>query len=139
MNFPPAETEPLLAVLREELQQCGVLLRLLETGRANRARGIYGQSAPQTSVEIEENFSLLSTLRAKRQEQIEMLTGEKTIGGSGQIIRLENLLPCFPMMVAPMVCGLVEEVNGMMGRLSRQKSSTQPFSGQAISGSTSTI
>ena len=121
MNFPPAETEPLLAVLREELQQYGVLLRLLEPGRSNRAR-VYGQSSPQISTEIEENLSLLSDLRAKRQEQIEILTGVKTSEGTGPAIRLENLLPCFPLMVAPMVCGLVEEVNGLMQRLSRLRS-----------------
>ena len=121
MNFPPSETEPLLALLREELQQYGVLLRLLEGGRFQSSRA-YGDHPPALSEEIEENFSVLAALRQQRQEQIELLTGKKPSRSNGCTISLESLLPFFPMMVAPMVCGLVEEVNGLNARLARLRS-----------------
>ncbi len=120
MNFPPERTEPLIMALREELQEYGALLRLLEARRAGSS-SYQRADIPDLTKEIDRHETILRQSRQRRRDEVRSLVGHDPDFANATIesISLDNLLPHFPVTVAPMIQGLVEEVNQLITKVSR--------------------
>ena len=117
MNFPPAETESLISALRDELQERGALLHLLEA-QQRMPRGHKVDPALELSVAIEQRRSEVVRSCERRQQEFRSLVkgGLPDAGTGEEAVSLESLLPHFPVTVVPMIQGLVDEVNQLISR-----------------------
>ncbi len=118
MNFPPTETESLISALRDELQDRGALLHLLET-QHRTPPGDKATAAHELSVAIQQRRSDVVRSRERRQEEFRSLVkdGAADPAVGEKAISLHSLLPHFPLTVAPMIEALVDEVNHLIVRV----------------------
>lgn len=115
-NFAEKDWNPLVDLLRHEVQEYGGLYNLLE-----RQQGEIFQRDPQlvldTNSEIESYMSAMGSLRDQR----ETLVREMARGcGADEEQPLSKLLVHFPDFMQPMLQALVDEINAMIRR-TRQK------------------
>ncbi len=119
MNFPSGETESLIDALRDELQEYGALLQLLK----DQQRRLVSRQADEVlnvSGSIESQLPVVTRVRQRRQQEMLALAGNGTAAQDELAgIRLSDLLPFFPSAIAPMIRGLVEEINRLVSTVSR--------------------
>ena len=118
MNFPAEETEALIDALRDELQEYGALLHLLK----DQQQGLLRRQPEQVlalSVNIETQLPVVTGARHRRHGELRTLAGRGEIADEKAPIRLTDLLPHFPTSIAPMIRGLVEEINRLVSQVAR--------------------
>ena len=118
MNFPAEETHALIDALRDELQEYGELLHLLKDQQQQLVRRQPDQVLA-LSTTIEAHLPVVTQARHRRQEELQMLAGKREIADEKAPIRLTDLLPHFQTSVAPMIRGLVEEINRLVSQVAR--------------------
>ncbi len=125
MNFPPDETQPLIEALRDELQEYGALLQLLKD-QQSRLIGRRAEEVLHLSGAIETQLPVVDQARQRRQGELRALAGNLTTSKEEVLgIQLNDLLPFFPTVVAPMIRGLVEEINRLVSTVARFASQNQ--------------
>lgn len=117
MNFPPAETESLISALRDELQERGALLHLLEA-QQRAPREHKAGSMLELSAAIRQRRSEVVRSCERRQKEFRSLVKDdvQAADAGEEAVSLESLLPHFPITVVPMIQGLVGEVNQLISR-----------------------
>ncbi len=132
MNFPAEETRSLIDALRDELQEYGALLQLLK----DQQRRLISRQADEVlnlSGSIEAQLPVVERARRRRQEEVHGLAGPVASPEDGKSgIRLSALLPFFAATVAPMVSGLVEEINRLVTSVARFARQNQMLLARAV-------
>lgn len=132
MNFPAEETQALIELLREELQEYGALLHLLK----DQQRHLISRRAEevlQLSGSIEVQLPVLAGVRLRRRAEVQALAGPvSSIEDEQAGIRLSTLLPFFSATVAPMIRGLVEEINRLVASVARFARQNQMLLARAV-------
>ena len=118
MNFPTEETQALIDALREELQEYGALLHLLKDQQQCLVRR-QPDEVLALSGSIDKHLPVVTGARHRRQEELQFLAGKRAIADEKGPIRLADLLPYFPASIAPMIRGLVEEINRLVTQVGR--------------------
>jgi hypothetical protein len=114
--FSAAEWEPLIALLRSELQEYGGLFNLL-----SRQQDQIIERKPDAILllndEIDAQTQTVGELRARREAMIEEL---HTRAGAAGTVTLRSIIPCFGSEVQPLLEALMNDINLMLRR-TRQK------------------
>ena len=119
MNFPPNETEALIDALRDELQEYGALLHLLKD-QQSRLVSRQAEEVLNVSGSIESQLPVVTRVRQRRQQEMFALAGSAAVPPDDLAgIKLSDLLPHFPATIAPMIRGLVEEINRLVSTVAR--------------------
>lgn len=114
--FEEKDWDPLVTLLRDEVQEYGGLFNLLE----RQQQEIFKRDPElvlSTNVEIETYMRDMGKLREKREA---LVTDMARACGADTELSLSKMLPCFPDFVRPLLQALVDEVNHMIRR-TRQK------------------
>lgn len=115
-TFDKNDWDPLVDLLREEVQEYGGLYNLLDRQQSeifNREPDL----VMQTNADIESQMSAMNVLRERREEQVKMMAERCSCDDS---LSLTNMLPRFPEFIRPMLKALIDEVNGMVSRTRRK-------------------
>jgi hypothetical protein len=93
------------------------------------------------SEEINRQWPMVTRARNERQKEIRRLAGGNLGCGDHpeEPLSLAALLPYFPSNVAPMIRGLVEEVNKLIGRVSRFARQNQRLLARAVETTQTTL
>ncbi len=118
MNFPAEETQALIDALRDELQEYGALLHLLKDQQQSLLRR-QPEQVLTLSVHIETQLPVVTGARRRRHAELRTLAGQGEIAEEKAPIRLIDLLSHFPTSIAPMIRGLVEEINRLVSQVAR--------------------
>jgi flagellar biosynthesis/type III secretory pathway chaperone len=114
--FEAAEWEPLVELLRLELQEYGGLFNLL--GRQqDRIIDRQADAILLVNDEIDAQTRVVADLRTRREEMVADLHARAAVTGK---VTLRALLGCFPASVRPLVEALMTDINHMLRR-NRQK------------------
>lgn len=108
--------EPLLALLREEVQEYGGLYNLLD----RQQKEVFDRnpdSVMATNVEVEKYMGEMGLLRERREEQVVLMA---TRFGCNKDLSLTNMLDYFPDYIRPLLKALIDEVNDMVRRTRRK-------------------
>ena len=114
--FEEKDWDPLVELLRSEVQEYGGLYNLLD----RQQREIFSRDPElvlSTNSEIESYMSDMGGLRQAREERVQQMA---RACGADETESLSKLLPHFPDFIRPMLTALVDEVNAMVTR-TRQK------------------
>lgn len=132
MNFPAEETRSLIEALRDELQEYGALLQLLK----DQQRRLISRQAEEVlnlSGSIEAQLPVVERARRRRREEVQVLAGPVAASDDEKAgIRLSALLPFFAATIAPMVRGLVEEINRLVASVARFARQNQMLLARAV-------
>ncbi len=115
-TFEKTEWDPLVELLREEVQEYGGLYNLLDRQQSeifNREP----ESVMQTNSDIEAHMTEMNSLRERREEKVRTLASQCDCD---EEFSLTNMLPHFPDFVRPLLQALIDEVNGMVSRTRRK-------------------
>lgn len=118
MNFPTEEAQALIDALRDELQEYGALLHLLKDQQQCLLRRQPDEVLALSS-SIDKHLPVVSGARHRRQEELKSLAGKGEVSDEKAPIRLADLLPYFPVSIAPMIRSLVEEINRLVTQVGR--------------------
>lgn len=108
--------EPLLALLREEVQEYGGLYNLLD----RQQREVFErnpESVMATNEEVEKYMAQMGKLRESREEQVVFMAGKF---GCDENLSLTQMLNFFPDFIRPLLKALIDEVNDMVKRTRRK-------------------
>lgn len=115
-TFEEKDWDPLVELLRQEVQEYGGLFNLLD-----RQQQEIFQRDPQlvldTNAEIERYMADMGGLRQRREQRVREMARSC---GADEEQPLSKMLPYFPDFMRPMLQALVEEINHMIRR-TRQK------------------
>ncbi|MBC2606034.1 flagellar protein FlgN [Pelagicoccus albus] len=114
MNNTPAENnwDPLVNLLRHEVQEYGGLYNLLERQQEEIFKRD-PQLVLETNTEIEDYMSKMGDLRENREGLVRDMA---RIFGADEDQPLSKLLAYFPDFMRPMLQALVDEINHMVSR-----------------------
>ncbi len=114
--FDESDWDPLVGLLREEVQEYGGLYNLLER-QQNEIFNRDPDLVMETNGAVETHVEQMDILRQKRESMVR----EMAVRCQGdQEQTLKDLLPSFPEFVRPLLEALIDEVNAMVKR-TRQK------------------
>lgn len=105
-EFKAEQWEPLVDMLREEVQECGALLNLL-SDQQNRILGRETDAMVSLNKDINEQVDYNYKLQSNRSEYVQELASE--VGLSGES-RTKALIPFMPKNVQELFCALVDEL-----------------------------
>lgn len=114
--FDKKDWDPLVELLREEVQEYGGLYNLLDRQQEmifNREPDL----VMQTNGDIEAHMSDMNALRERREAKVREMA-ERCDCEEG--LSLRKMLPWFPEFVRPMLQALIEEINAMVSRTRRK-------------------
>ncbi len=114
--FDKIDWDPLVELLREEVQEYGGLYNLLDR-QQNEIFNREPDLVMQTNVDIEAHMSEMNALREARESKVRAMA-ERCACDEG--LSLMKMLPCFPEFIRPMLKALVEEINAMVARTRRK-------------------
>ena len=115
-NFQEKDWEPLVELLRFEVQEYGGLFNLLD----RQQQEIFKRDPELvmgTNAEIERYMAEMGSLRERRESKVREVA---RACGLDEEEKLSNMLPHFPDFMRPMLQALVDEINHMVRR-TRQK------------------
>lgn len=110
------EWEPLVDVLRDEVQEYGGLYQLLE----RQQREIFQREPDavlQTNQDIEVYMKNMGECRRRREEMVKGFAGELACDPE---LSLLKMLPSFPEFIRPLLQALAEEINHMVTKTRRK-------------------
>jgi len=116
MTFNQNDWDPLVDLLREEVQEYGGLYNLLDRQQTE----IFNREPElvmQTNDDIEMHMQEMNVLRERREEQVKQMANRCACDDS---LSLMKMLPWFPDFIRPMLKALIDEVNGMVSRTRRK-------------------
>ncbi|MCH6255856.1 flagellar protein FlgN [Puniceicoccaceae bacterium K14] len=108
--------DPLLELLREEVQEYGGLYNLLE----RQQREVFErapESVMSTNEEVEHYMGQMGLLRERREEQVVLMANRF---GCDTDLSLSNMLDYFPEFIRPLLKALIDEINEMVRRTRRK-------------------
>lgn len=111
-NFVEKDWNPLVDLLRNEVQEYGGLYNLLE----RQQEEIFSRDPElvlQTNAEIESYMAAMGGLREQREAFVQEMAREC---GAGEELPLSKLIVHFPDFMQPMLQALVDEINAMIRR-----------------------
>ncbi len=115
-EFEKNEWDPLVDLLREEVQEYGGLYNLLERQQDEIFNG-EPDSVMRTNGAIETHMGQMNTLREKREAKVRAMATEVQCE---EDLSLKKMLPRFPEYIRPMLEALIDEVNAMVSRTRRK-------------------
>ncbi len=115
-TFEEKEWNPLVDLLREEVQEYGGLYNLLER-QQDEIFNREPENVMRTNEDIEAHMKLMNTLREKREAKVRTMAEERNCDPSQS---LKKMLPEFPDFIRPMLAALIDEVNAMVSRTRRK-------------------
>lgn len=116
MTFNQNDWDPLVDLLREEVQEYGGLYNLLDRQQTE----IFNREPElvmQTNEDIETHMQEMNVLRERREDQVKAMAERCACDDS---LSLMKMLPWFPEFIRPMLKALIDEVNGMVSRTRRK-------------------
>lgn len=116
MNFDVAEWQPLVDLLRLELQEYGGLFNLLAR-QQDQIVDRRPDAILSINDEIEAQTQAVSDLRTRREQMVDDLHARAGAVGSDT---LRSIIPHFPATVQPLLEALMNDINHMLRR-NRQK------------------
>jgi len=114
--FEESDWDPLVELLREEVQEYGGLYNLLDR-QQNEIFNRDPDLVMKINIEVEVHMKQMDTLRQKRESMVREMAIRCQCD---QEWTLRELLPGFPVFVRPLLEALIDEVNSMVRR-TRQK------------------
>jgi len=114
--FDQNDWDPLVDLLREEVQEYGGLYNLLD----RQQKEIFNREPDlvlHTNDDIESQMAAMNTLRERREEQVKVMAERCACDDE---LSLTKMLPCFPEFIRPMLKALIDEVNAMVTRTRRK-------------------
>ena len=114
--FDESDWDPLVGLLREEVQEYGGLYNLLER-QQNEIFNRDPDLVMETNSDVESQMEQMDILRRKRESTVREMAIRCQCN---QEQTLKDLLPNFPEFVRPLIEALIDEVNAMVKR-TRQK------------------
>lgn len=114
--FEESDWDPLVELLREEVQEYGGLYNLLDR-QQNEIFNRDPDLVMEINIEVEVHMKQMDTLRQKRESMVREMAIRCQCD---QEWTLKELLPGFPVFVRPLLEALMDEVNSMVRR-TRQK------------------
>lgn len=115
-EFDKQDWDPLVDLLRKEVQEYGGLFNLLET----QQKQIFKREADTVltiNEEVESYMLDMGVLRERREECVREMARR---GGCSPDLSLSKMLNYFPEYIRPLLQALVEEVNHMVDRTRRK-------------------
>jgi hypothetical protein len=109
-----ATLEPVIEALRNELQQYGEMLALLEAQQVAVSRRESG-SVLTSIPEIEAQSSAIQDARRTRETHQRQLAW--ALGQPDGVVAFQELLPLLPGEYRPLISALVQEINQLLGRV----------------------
>ena len=109
-----ATLEPVIEALRNELQQYGEMLALLEAQQqavSRRQSGLVLNTVPA----IEDQGSVIQDARRTRETHQRQLAW--ALGRPDGVVAFQELLPLLPGEYRPLISALVQEINQLLGRV----------------------
>ncbi|MBT5168822.1 MAG: hypothetical protein HOI15_04495 [Opitutales bacterium] len=116
MTFNQKDWDPLVDLLREEVQEYGGLYNLLDR-QQNEIFNREPELVMQTNEDIELHMREMNVLRERREDQVKYMADSCSCDDS---LSLTKMLLCFPEFIRPMLKALIDEVNGMVNRTRRK-------------------
>jgi flagellar biosynthesis/type III secretory pathway chaperone len=114
--FEESDWDPLIELLREEVQEYGGLYNLLDR-QQNEIFNRDPDLVMEINIEVEAHMKQMDVLRQKRESMVREMAIRCQCD---QEWTLKELLPGFPVFVRPLLEALIDEVNAMVRR-TRQK------------------
>lgn len=114
--FEESDWDPLVELLREEVEEYGGLYNLLER-QQNEIFNRDPDLVMETNSDVEAHMGQMDKLRQKRETMVREMAKRCQ---RDQECTLKELLPGFPVFVRPLLEALIDEVNAMVKR-TRQK------------------
>jgi flagellar biosynthesis/type III secretory pathway chaperone len=115
-TFDKNDWDPLVDLLREEVQEYGGLYNLLDR-QQNEIFNREPDLVMQTNVDIESHMSTMNALRERRENQVTQMAVQCACDDT---LTLTNMLPRFPEFIRPLLKALIDEVNAMVNRTRRK-------------------
>lgn len=115
-DFNNEDWEPLLALLREEVQEYGGLYNLLD----RQQKEVFErdpESVMATNEEVEKYMKEMGQLRERREEEVVFMAKKF---GCDEALSLTKMLDYFPDYIRPLLKALIDEVNDMVKRTRRK-------------------
>jgi len=112
-SAPPFQWEELLQLLRDELQEYGGLVGLLNDQQA-MILSRNPDALIQVNQSVQEQMEASQGLLSKRQGLVSQLASNC---GEDREATLSELLPFFPAVTRPMFESIVEEINALIGNV----------------------
>lgn len=114
--FEQKDWDPLVDLLREEVQEYGGLHNLLERQQSE----IFNRESDLvmlTNEDVERHMGMMNTLRERRESKVHSMASQCDCDPE---LSLRNMLPHFPDFIRPMLEALIDEVNAMVTRTRRK-------------------
>ena len=114
--FEKKDWDPLVELLREEVQEYGGLYNLLD----RQQEEIFNREPDlvmQTNGDIEAHMSDMNELRERREATVREMASRFDCDEG---LSLKKMLPRFPEFIRPMLQALIEEINAMVSRTRRK-------------------
>lgn len=108
--------DPLLDLLREEVQEYGGLHNLLDRQQSE----IFNRESDLvmlTNDDVESHMGMMNALRERREEKVRSLAIQCDCDPE---LSLRNMLPHFPEFIRPLLEALIDEVNAMVTKTRRK-------------------
>ena len=115
-TFDKNDWDPLVDLLREEVQEYGGLYNLLDR-QQNEIFNREPELVLHTNVDIESHMAAMNTLRERREKQVKVMAERCDCDDT---LTLTKMLPRFPDFIQPMLQALIDEVNAMVKRTRRK-------------------
>ncbi len=114
--FKKNDWDPLVKLLREEVQEYGGLHNLLDRQQSE----IFNRESDLvmlTNDDIESQMGMMGALRQKRESKVRSMAEQCNCDPE---LSLKNMLPHFPEFIRPLLEALIDEVNAMVSRTRRK-------------------
>lgn len=114
--FEKNDWDPLIDLLREEVQEYGGLHNLLDRQQSE----IFNRESDLvmlTNEDVERQMGMMNALRERRESKVRMMASQCNCDPD---LSLRNMLPHFPDFIRPLLEALIDEVNAMVTRTRRK-------------------
>lgn len=114
--FEKNDWDPLIDLLREEVQEYGGLHNLLDRQQSE----IFNRESDLvmlTNEDVERQMGMMNALRERRESKVKMMANKCNCDPE---LSLRNMLPHFPDFIRPLLEALIDEVNAMVTRTRRK-------------------
>ncbi len=114
--FEKNDWDPLIDLLREEVQEYGGLHNLLDRQQSE----IFNRESDLvmlTNEDVERHMGMMNTLRERRESKVRLMASQCNCDPE---LSLRNMLPHFPDFIRPLLEALIDEVNAMVTRTRRK-------------------
>ncbi len=114
--FDKKDWDPLIELLREEVQEYGGLHNLLDRQQSE----IFNRESDLvmlTNEDVERQMGMMNALRERRESKVRMMASQCDCDPE---LSLRNMLPHFPDFIRPLLEALIDEVNAMVTRTRRK-------------------